>query len=198
MTMLMKAADHARSPGDPKVLSSGPSSMGSADSLARGLGWFSIALGATELFAAHGLARALGMQGSEWLIRGYGAREIASGVACLTPNPKAGVASRVAGDGLDLVTLLAASRPDNPQRQNVQLALLAVTGITLLDLFCHQALSARHSRPAGPGRSYADRTGFPQGLALARGAARPDEAAGGTGQASTQPRPPAAVPAEPL
>jgi hypothetical protein len=202
MTMLVKVADHARFPGDPKLLSSGPSSMGGADSLARGLGWFSIALGVTQIVAAEGLARALGMRGSEWLIRGYGVREIASGVACLTPNPQAGVASRVAGDALDVATLLTAAGADNPQRGNVQLALLAVAGITLLDLVCHQALSARHDRAPGPGRSYADRTGFPQGVAQARGGAAPDREAGDgegdTGQAGAPPKPPSMLSADPL
>ena len=36
----------ARSKGDPKILNSGPSSLGAADRLARALGWFSIGLGA--------------------------------------------------------------------------------------------------------------------------------------------------------
>ncbi|MEN3289860.1 MAG: hypothetical protein V7634_4160, partial [Bradyrhizobium sp.] len=40
-----------RSKGDPKIVSTGPSSLTAADRLARGLGWFSLALGALELFA---------------------------------------------------------------------------------------------------------------------------------------------------
>ena len=35
----------ARSKGDPKVLHSGPSSLGAADRLAKALGWYSIGLG---------------------------------------------------------------------------------------------------------------------------------------------------------
>ena len=41
----------ARSKGDPKVLHSGPSSLGAADRMAKALGWFSIGLGLTELIA---------------------------------------------------------------------------------------------------------------------------------------------------
>ena len=42
----------ARSKGDPKILHSGPSSLGAADRMAKALGWFSIGLGLTELIAA--------------------------------------------------------------------------------------------------------------------------------------------------
>ena len=48
------------------------------DAMARGLGYFSLALGVTELFAARALCRSLGMEGSENLIKAYGAREVAT------------------------------------------------------------------------------------------------------------------------
>jgi len=172
MSMLTRTADITRSPGDPKVQSTGPSSLGASDRLARTLGWLSLGLGAVQLLGADRLARGLGLEGYEWLIRGYGAREIGSGVACLSANPLPGVASRIAGDGLDILSLLPALRHDNPQRGNAEAALLAVAGITLLDVFCYQQLHARHGRPSGPGRSYRDRSGFPKGLAAAREAAR--------------------------
>jgi hypothetical protein len=50
------------------------------ESLARGLGIFSIVLGAAEVLAPRTLARTLGMTGSESLICAYGLREIATGV----------------------------------------------------------------------------------------------------------------------
>lgn len=167
MNLMVRAADIVRSPGDPKVQATGPSSMGSADQLAKGLGWFSIGLGLVELFAARKLADTLGVRGHETLIRGFGAREVAAGVACLSANPLPGVTSRIAGDALDIATLLMAQR-DNPKRDNVNLALLAVVGVTVLDVLCHQGLSARHAREPGPGRDYSDRSGFPQGVAAAR------------------------------
>ena len=172
MNLLARAADIARSPGDPTVQSTGPSSLGAPDRLAKGLGWFSLALGAVEIFAARDLARVLGMRGYEGLIRAYGAREIAAGMATLTVNPKPGVTSRIAGDALDIVTLLAFLRRDNPRRENVEVALVAVAGITLLDILCQAGLTARHSRESGPGRDYSDRSGFPKGLAAARGVAQ--------------------------
>jgi hypothetical protein len=53
-----------------------PRPHSAADTLARGLGWFSIALGAAEVFAPQTLTRAIGMQGSESLVQAYGAREM--------------------------------------------------------------------------------------------------------------------------
>ena len=64
-------ANITRSEGDPKILSTGPSSRGIADQLGRALGWFSIGLGIVELLAPRRLARTLGMQGKEDIIRAY-------------------------------------------------------------------------------------------------------------------------------
>ena len=47
--------------------------------LGLGLGVFSIALGVTELFASKRIARALEAEGSEGLIKGFGARELLAG-----------------------------------------------------------------------------------------------------------------------
>jgi hypothetical protein len=118
------------------------------DVMARGLGWFSIGLGMTELLAADRLADALGMEGDEWLIQLFGAREVASGIGCLglTP-PNSAVWSRVAGDALDIATLLANLTPDNPQRQNVGIALAAVAGVTVLDVLTGAWLSEGRQGP---------------------------------------------------
>jgi len=162
----------ARSEGDPKVLQSGPSSLGTADRMAKALGWFSIGLGLTELVAAERLTRALGMEGKEALVRAYGVRELAHGLLSLSPDKHLGLWSRVAGDGLDIATLLSAMRQDNPKRYNVGLALAAVLGVTLLDAVAAQGVAVRHNRPRGRPRSYRDRSGFPQGAQSARGAAK--------------------------
>ena len=108
--------------------------------LARGLGWFSLGLGATELFAARPLARALGMTGREWLLRGYGLREVAAGVMSLSPMVEPGITSRIAGDALDIATLLPFTGAANPKRGNVGLALFAVLGVTALDVVCRRSL----------------------------------------------------------
>ena len=171
MDVLTKFSDVARSPGDPTVIKSGPSSRGLSDSAARGLGWFSIALGLTELFGARQLTKALGMEGREGVVRAFGARELVHGMLCLSVDDKLGAWSRVGGDGLDIATLLAVYKDDNPKKHNVALALAAVAGVTLLDLATAQGLTVRHSPNRGEKRDYSDRGGFPKGLASARGAA---------------------------
>jgi hypothetical protein len=161
-----------RSEGDPKVLSSGRSSRAATDRLGRLLGWFSIGLGLVELLAPRRVTRTLGMEGNEGLVRAYGAREISSGVLSLLVEKQVGLWSRVAGDGLDAATLVTAFRADNPKRDNVGLALAMVLGIALLDLVSAQGVTSRHSRQHGNRQQYQDRTGFPQGIEKARGAAK--------------------------
>src|SRR5947209_2476809 len=172
MTYIANISTIARSKGDPKVLSSGPSSLDMTDRLARGLGWFSIALGLTELLAPRALTRALGMEGHETLVRAYGMREIGAGIMTLSPDKGLGLQSRVAGDALDIATLLPALRADNPKRDNVAIALAMVLGVTLLDIAGAQGVRAGQRRSARPRRTYRDRSGYPKGLERARGAAR--------------------------
>ena len=159
----MYLSNMVRSERDPKIVRSGPSSVGSADRLARTLGWFSIGLGLFEILAPGYLARSLGMRGREALIRAYGARELSSGVLSLSVDKTVGLWSRVAGDGLDVVTLLGALRLRNPKRGNVTAALAMVAGVTLIDLLAAQAAGARHVRRENRPDVYADRTGFPKG-----------------------------------
>jgi hypothetical protein len=162
-----------RSKGDPKVLETGPSSLSWPDRLARNLGWFSIGLGALELCAPRTLTRSLGMQGMEPLLRTYGARELASGVLSLSADKKVGLWSRVVGDGVDIATLMPALHPFNPRRSNAKLAMVAVIGVALLDLYAANAVSSRQSRRSRARTpSYKERSGFPQGVEAARGAAR--------------------------
>ena len=170
--MMTYLSNIARSEGDPKVLRSGPSSLGTSDQLAKALGWFSLGLGLTELIAPGSITRALGMQGKEGLVRAYGAREIGSGILTLSPDKQVGLWSRVAGDGLDIATLMGGLRDDNPKRDNVAVALAMVLGVTLLDVIGAQSTAARHSRNRGERRLYRERTGFPRGVQAARGAAR--------------------------
>lgn len=143
--------------------------------LARGLGWFSIGLGAAEVFAPRMLTRALGMEGREGLVRAYGMREIMAGVGILAArNPAPWVWSRVAGDALDLATLTSGLAGENPRKDNVGLAMAAVAGITALDVVCAQALTEedKQAQPRFPVRDYSDRTGFPRSLDEAWGAAK--------------------------
>ena len=169
--MLEKVSNIARSKGDPKVISTGPSSFGASDRMARNLGWFSLGLGALEILAPQRITRALGMEGQESLVRAYGFREVASGMLSLSAEKQAGLWSRVAGDGLDMATLMKGFHDDNPKKGNVAMAMMMVGGITLLDIAVAKDVSARHARPAGRPRLYHDRTGFPKGMAASRGVA---------------------------
>jgi hypothetical protein len=165
----------ARSEGDPRVERKGPSSLTSADRLARALGWFSIGLGVTELVAPGKLARTLGLDGKEGLIRAYGARELASAVPTLSIDKPIGLAARIGGDALDLGTLATALHRDNPKRRNAAIATLMVAGITLLDLAAYAAVKAAHRRdPSSSDRDYSDRSGLPRGAQASRGLARKD------------------------
>lgn len=83
--MTYSISNIARSKGDPKVLHSGPSSLGAADRLAKALGWNSIGLGVAELVAPERFTRALGMEGKEGLVRAYGVRELGHGIVSLSP-----------------------------------------------------------------------------------------------------------------
>lgn len=140
---------------------------------ARGLGWFSIGLGLVEVLAPHALARGLGLRGSERLIAGYGAREIATGIGILASrDPTPWIWGRVAGDALDLGTLATGLDGRNRRRGAAGVALAAVAGVTLLDLLCGRALSAQRSGARRLAvRDYVDRSGMPKPPDRMRGAA---------------------------
>jgi hypothetical protein len=146
-------------------------SNSSAIALARGLGWFSIGLGLTEMLTPRMLTDQLGMEGKEPLLRFYGAREMAAGIGILmSDNPSPWIWARVAGDALDLATLASGLDAQNPRKGNVAIALAAVAGVTALDCITAQALTGT-SRPAP---DYSDRRGMPRPPEEMRGVARKD------------------------
>ncbi len=154
-----------------------------AHTAARGLGWFSIALGLAELLAPYAVARAVGLQGREGLVRLYGLREIATGIGLLTADdPSPWVWGRVAGDALDLATLGTGMRDGNVARPLAGIA--AVAGVTAADLAAAKGLHTEWERQRRPLFDYDDRSGFPRGLEAAQGAAReaanPDDMRGPT------------------
>lgn len=107
------------------------------------LGVFSLGLGLAELLMPRTMAARTGVR-SPGLLRGYGLREIASGVGILTTDrPAFWLWSRVAGDIIDLATLASAMSSNNPadRRKAVESA-VAVAGVTVLDVVC----AAEHSR----------------------------------------------------
>ena len=168
---LAKVSGISRSPGDPKVIETGPSSLKAPDRLGRALGWFSIGLGLTELLAPRTLTRALGAEGKEGFVRAMGARELVHGVLCLSTENRVGAWSRVGGDMLDLAALAALYNDDNPKKSNVGMAIAAVVGCTIADLTAARSISSLHSRRGDPPQDYGDRSGFPRGAGYSRGKA---------------------------
>lgn len=101
--------------------------------LSLGLGVFSLALGAIELFGSRRIARSLDADGHERLIKGFGAREVLAGVNLLAaPAVGTNMWSRVAGDVMDIVATAAATK-NSPRNKLAWGALAFVAGAALLD-----------------------------------------------------------------
>ena len=132
------AAERAQ-PGLPKS---------SAKKLAKGLGWFSLGLGLTELLAPKAIAKICGVSNAHTgLIRVYGLREIAAGVMIFSQqNPAAGMWSRVAGDALDLASLGKAFASPSANKGRVAFATANVAVVTALDLIAAKQLSTNGSQ----------------------------------------------------
>ncbi len=119
---------------------------------ARLLGLFSLGLGAAELLFGRQMNRRLGLGQSPGLVRAFGAREVASGTAILAfPDMAAPVWIRVAGDVLDIAVLLGALRSGR-RREEALLALVAVAGVTVVDVVTATALTQRHNRALATAR----------------------------------------------
>ncbi|MFL6812764.1 MAG: cyclase dehydrase [Bradyrhizobium sp.] len=143
------------------------------DRMAKNLGYLSLALGAAELIAPRALCRATGLSGMEPLMRAFGAREIATGVAILAShNPAPWIWGRVAGDMADIAAAASGIRSDGGQNRNAVLTLAALTAVTAVDVMCASGLDAEKGNRKTAMADYSDRSGFPQGLEAARGAAR--------------------------
>lgn len=139
----------------------------SAHSMARGLGWFSLLLGATQLVAARQLTSSSGM------MRLCGLREMVNGAGLLlTDNPRPWLQARLAGDALDLSTLASGLTLPHTDKGRVLLSLLAVAGITAADVAVLQALDREQRREQARRYHYDERSGLPQAAESMRGAAR--------------------------
>jgi hypothetical protein len=104
--------------------------------LAKGLAWFSIGLGLTEIVAPRWLGRMIGIGGIDeksGVLRAMGVREVLTGIEVLR-NPVVGLWGRVAGDVVDLSLLGKALTSDDADRTRLAGATGAVLGVGLLDL----------------------------------------------------------------
>lgn len=134
------------------------------EKIATGLGWFSLALGVTEMAAPGAIARFVGVKdkrNNRALLRSplYGMREVAAGAGLLTQRkPAIWMWGRVAGDVLDLSSLAGALKSRENDRGRLVGAILAVAGVTALDVLCAQQLTGqerdgRATRAERPSRS---------------------------------------------
>lgn len=130
--------------------------------LAQGLGWFSIGLGLTEVTFGGAIARWLGMPRAAPVIQVYGVRELIQGAGILgSRDPTPWISARVAGDALDIATVLPGLEGQNPRKDNVLIALVALVGVTAIDVICAQNLSGAPLNPSQKIRQdYRRRSGF--------------------------------------
>ena len=130
----------------------GPQERSVDSALAKGLGWFSIGLGLAELAAPASVAQAIGVRDdndARSLLRTYGAREIANGVAILGSgaNDPEWLWTRVAGDVLDLATMGAAlRRNDGADARKLALGMASVAGVLVADMIAARRLGRENGR----------------------------------------------------
>ena len=106
--------------------------------LAKGLGYFSIALGAAELIAPEWLAKTIGIRPRPLLTRLLGLREVTAGIGILgQERPEGWMWSRVAGDAMDLALLGTARKEERCiEEQPLNVAIATVAGVTIVDILC--------------------------------------------------------------
>jgi uncharacterized membrane protein len=108
--------------------------------LAHGLGWFSIGLGAAILIAPRRVAQAVGVENKHDILQLVGVREIITGIGILSEDrPARWLWGRVVGDALDIALLASAPKCDGRVRASIAMA--AVGGMVLIDTIA----SVQHS-----------------------------------------------------
>jgi uncharacterized membrane protein len=120
-----------------------------ADGLAKGLGWFSIGLGLAEMAAPQSVAQLVGIEDgarTRALIRGYGARELANGLAILSQPDARWLWARVAGDVVDLSTLASALQREDSDVRKVAFGLASVAGVMVADIVAARRLGSGSQR----------------------------------------------------
>lgn len=123
-----------------------------AESLERGLGWFSIGLGAAAVAAPRLICWLSGSR-SPVIMRLVGARELAAGIGILTQsNREPWLWSRVAGDTFDLAALSVALARRG-RRGRAAVALAAVAGVTALDVLAAARRTGTRAGQIVPGVS---------------------------------------------
>jgi uncharacterized membrane protein len=115
--------------------------------LSRGLGWFSVALGLSEIAFPETLSRAIGVRprhATSWLMRAMGVRELLVGAGVLLqPRRPLPLWARLAGDIVDLSLLVSATRSKHASVPRLAGTIAAVAGVSALD-----TIAARRSQRA--------------------------------------------------
>ena len=122
------------------------------DSVTQALGWFSVGLGAAELFAPRAVAHLIGVDDDDnrALLRAYGVRELIAGLAIVSrPKPTYWMWNRVLGDVVDLASLARAMRSPDNNRLKLAAATLAALGVTALDIACSVQLTRETAPTTG-------------------------------------------------
>ncbi len=116
--------------------------------LGLGLGVFSIALGAAELFASHRITRTLDAEGHEGLVKAFGARELLAGANLLVaPAVATNVWNRAAGDVMDIAAAGVAVR-NSPQNKAAWGTLAFVVAALGLDVWVARGLDKQTGKTA--------------------------------------------------
>lgn len=170
-----EATDVRRRPSGPRAASpdyqarqsNGASGTRDGDlRLSRALGWFSIGLGLAEVLAPERVARLIGMpehRNDLALLRGYGVREITSGLGILANPDSAGwVWTRVVGDALDLTTLGMSMNERGAERGKLLAAAGAVAGVAALDVMTARRLQGEGGN--GTAARFQSGAGAPSGI----------------------------------
>jgi len=122
----------------------------STAAMAKGIGFFSIALGLAEVLMPAQLGELAGVSRSHRsFLPALGLREIAHGLGILrSAKPTAAVWTRVGGDVLDLAYLGASFISDDTNKRRLVGSTLAVLGVAALDVYCAQKLSSENWQQA--------------------------------------------------
>lgn len=131
--------------------------------VATGLGWFSIGLGLTELLMPGRVERRTGLASGRTMTRLIGLREVATGIGLVTASDRRPwLAARVAGDALDIATLLRRRRPG--ALGGTVLGLTAVLSVMALDAAASAAIKNKAQHDAAAAWDYSDRVGIRVGI----------------------------------
>lgn len=128
------------------------------DRLSRTLGVFSLGLGTAQLLSPARMCELIGVRptsGSRGVMAAVGVQELTVGTGILARRRPVGLLwTRVAGDVLHLAILGAALGSDDSDQRRIARAILAVAGVTVLDVIA----SVRRGRAGANGHTLRART----------------------------------------